>query len=375
VAASADPRVVYLDTETTGFGPRAEIVDVAVIGPAGETLFDSLVRPTRRIPAAVIAVHGITDADVAEAPGWCDLYDDLRRVLEGRRIVVYNVTFDKQMVVQSCAQYALPAPAAEWDCAMKKYAGYHGSWDPIKRWFRFQKLERAVLAFGAEPGGHRAAADALACRTVVHGMAATPPPAAESEVPQPGWRRAAPVASWPALAPAPASAATADWQSDALVRWARAAREFLLLLESVPADLGERPGACGVWSAREVAAHCAGWEWEAVRRLRLAASRPDLPGMRYDVDGFNAASVAVRARMSWATTLDDLAKATAALATVVVAAGESAHAREWLTGRAADFEEHAAGLRRWLATATPPGRPAADRGRGALRLETRDSLA
>ena len=28
VEAARDPRVVYLDTETTGFGPRAEIVDI-----------------------------------------------------------------------------------------------------------------------------------------------------------------------------------------------------------------------------------------------------------------------------------------------------------------------------------------------------------
>src|SRR5919106_734709 len=31
-----DPRVIYLDTETTGFGPRAEIVDIAVVSSAGE---------------------------------------------------------------------------------------------------------------------------------------------------------------------------------------------------------------------------------------------------------------------------------------------------------------------------------------------------
>ena len=63
---------------------------------------------------------------------------------------------------------------------MRKYAGFYGNWDSGKRWYRFQKLERAVLAFGAEPGGHRAAADAFACRAVVLGMAATPPPKPET---------------------------------------------------------------------------------------------------------------------------------------------------------------------------------------------------
>src|SRR5215212_1888793 len=171
-----DPRVIYLDTETTGFGPRAEIVDIAAVSAAGEVLLESLVQPTRRIPADATAVHGITNTDVKDAPAWCDLYEELLRVLAGRRIIVYNVIFDRQMVNQACERYDLAAPAADWECAMRKYAGFYGNWDSGKRWYRFQKLERAVLAFGAEPGGHRAAADAFACRAVVLGMAATAPP-------------------------------------------------------------------------------------------------------------------------------------------------------------------------------------------------------
>ena len=156
-----DPRVIYLDTETTGFGPRAEIVDIAAVSAAGEVVLESLVQPTRRIPADAAAIHGITNADVKHAPAWCDLYEDLLRVLAGRRIIVYNVIFDRQMVNQACERYDLAAPAADWECAMRKYAGFR-KWDS-GRWYRFQKLERAVLAFGAEPGGHRAAADAVAC--------------------------------------------------------------------------------------------------------------------------------------------------------------------------------------------------------------------
>lgn len=377
VAASGDPGVVYLDTETTGFGPRAEIVDVAVVAADGDVLFDSLVRPTRRIPADVIAIHGITDAHVKDAPAWSDLYEDLRHILDGHRVVVYNVVFDKQMITQSCARHALPLPAVEWECAMKKYAGYYGSWDRTKRWFRFQKLERAVLAFGAEPGGHRAAADALACRAVVHGMAATPPP---MDLAGTLHLAALPVDRGNPRPLEPAPLATTSPRpnppSDPLARWARAAHAFVLLLERLPAELTERPGACGTWSPREVAAHCAGWEWEAARRVRLTAHNPDLPDAVYDVDGFNAASVAVRFRMSWTATLDDLAKANAALA-AAAATNDQSHAREWLTGRAADFEEHTVALQRWLDGGALSAMPAAQQpGKTApARLEIGDSLA
>jgi DNA polymerase III epsilon subunit-like protein len=359
-----DPRVIYLDTETTGFGPRAEIVDIAVVSAAGEVVLESLVQPTRRIPADATAIHGITNADVKDAPGWCDLYEDLLRVLAGRRVIVYNVIFDRQMVNQACDRYDLAAPAADWECAMRKYAGFYGNWDSGKRWYRFQKLERAVLAFGAEPGGHRAAADAFACRAVVLGMAATAPP-----LPATSASSAALDANRPWHVPAEQDTANAGnargatpTQSgspqpqpvDAYTRWARAVLEFVALLDVIPAELRERPGACGTWSARELVAHCAGWEWEAARRLRLIAADPTLPDAVYKVDGFNAASVAARARQDWSWTLDELAKASNTLARAARSLPDDPRTQEWLSGRAADFEEHADGLRHWIVeTATP----------------------
>jgi DNA polymerase-3 subunit epsilon len=362
VEAARDPRVVYLDTETTGFGPRAEIVDIAVVSASGELLFESLVKPERRIPPETSAIHGIYDADVRHAPQWDDLYDALAEILDGRRILVYNVTFDRQMVTQECGRYALSAPAADWECAMKKYAGFHGNWDPGKRWYKFVKLERAVLTFGAEPGGHRAAADAFACRAVVLGMAATAPPATVPEL-----VAVKPELERPWHVPAiPASALRAvgrllepespQSEPTLLERWAKASREFRELLEDVPSSLHERPGACGTWSVREVVAHAAGWEWEAARRLRLIAANPDLPDANYDVDRFNGANVTVRERQGWDRTLDELAKASHTFGIAAAALPDDRRTREWLLGRAADFEEHTVGLRRWLRESATSGR-------------------
>ena len=369
MAAIDDPRVIYLDTETTGFGPRAEIVDIAVVNAAGEVVLESLVQPNRRIPADATAIHGITNADVKNAPAWCELYEDLLRVLAGRRVIVYNVIFDRQMVNQACDRYSLPAPAADWECAMRKYAGFYGNWDAGKRWYRFQKLERAVLAFGAEPGGHRAAADAIACRAVVLGMAATPLPAqgaganlapldAKRTWHIPGERVAANPGNDRGVTQTD-STSREKQPLDAYTRWARAVLEFVALLDTIPAELRERPGACGAWSVREVVAHCAGWEWEAARRLRLIAADPTLPNAVYKIEGFNAASVAARARQDWARTLDELAKASNTLARAARAMPDDARTQEWLVGRAADFEVHADELRRWInqtATSTLSGR-------------------
>ena len=358
-----DSRVVYLDTETTGFGPRAEIVDIAVVSTSGEVVFESLVRPGRRIPVDATAIHGITNADVRDAPTWCDLYEELLRVLAGRRIIVYNVIFDRQMVNQACDRYTLAAPAAVWECAMRKYAGFYGNWDPGKRWYRFQKLEHAVLAFGVKPGGHRAAADAVACRAVVLGMAATPPPEPEAVANtgavdgQRSWHspvdNAAVILKEDGGTPRE-ELSVAPKPLDAYARWMRAGRAFMALLDEMPMELRDRPGACGEWSVREIVAHSAGWEWEGARRLRLIAADPTLPVAIYNVDGFNAASVAVRASQDWTRTLDELIKASNTLARAASLMLEDTRAQEWLHGRAADFEEHAEGLRRWLAAVEYP---------------------
>ncbi|MGH2616974.1 MAG: exonuclease domain-containing protein [Thermomicrobiales bacterium] len=358
VGVSSDPRVVYLDTETTGFGARAEIVDIAVVNAAGQVLLESLVQPNRHIPADATAVHGITDADVEDAPAWCDLHEEVLNVLTGRRIVVDNVIFDRQMVNQACDRYSLDEPAADWECAMRRYAGFHGSWDARKRWYRFQKLERAVLAFGAEPGGHRAAADALACRAVVLGMAATALPESEHVVDAAAldaareWHVPAQTANAVQTAASepdqPVSPIVHGSESDAHQRWVRAANTFLALVDGLPTELRECPGACGVWSVREVVAHCAGWEWEAARRLRLIVVDPTLPDASYEPDRFNGASVAARARQDWAHTLDELEKANATLAKAGAALPDDVRAREWLLARAADFEEHTAGIERWI---------------------------
>lgn len=59
--AISDPDVVFLDTETTGLGAQAEIVDIAAIDGHGQILMDTLVRPTRSIPREASNIHGILD--------------------------------------------------------------------------------------------------------------------------------------------------------------------------------------------------------------------------------------------------------------------------------------------------------------------------
>jgi DNA polymerase-3 subunit epsilon len=168
---TASPFVV-LDTETTGLDDRAQIVSIAIIDQAGETLLHSLVRPSAPIPADATAIHGITDEMVASAPTMADLYGQVRALLEGRRVVIYNAEYDTRLLKQSIRAAHKGQPVTlpdEWRmrlvCAMELYSDYLGS----DRW---QKLTVAAEHFGiSTAGAHGALADCRMTLGVVRGMA------------------------------------------------------------------------------------------------------------------------------------------------------------------------------------------------------------
>lgn len=71
--------IIIADTETTGIGPDAQVVEYAHLSCSVkdhggfsqlhvEDEFESLVRPTISIPAGATKVHGITDEMVADSP-------------------------------------------------------------------------------------------------------------------------------------------------------------------------------------------------------------------------------------------------------------------------------------------------------------------
>jgi len=162
---------VFLDTETTGLGKGAEIVDIAVVTATGDVLVDLMVRPSGRIPFEATQIHGIRDEDVAGAPCWSDVLDLLRPLLLGREIVVYNVGFDRTIVRQCCDRVGAAIPRASWHCAMKAYAAFRQERVHGRAGYRWHSLPVAAASFGLPAGGHRALADAEVCRRVVLAMA------------------------------------------------------------------------------------------------------------------------------------------------------------------------------------------------------------
>lgn len=155
-----------VDTETTGLGAGAEVVQVAVVdGGSGGLLFERDVRPAgARIETAASAVHGLDRRRLAAARPWPDVYYELRPMLAGRRVVAYNADFDRRLLDQTCDRYRLPRLRLRWECARTRYTDWRG---------RGRALSSACAVEGIAFDGkapHSAAGDAVATWRLVRLM-------------------------------------------------------------------------------------------------------------------------------------------------------------------------------------------------------------
>lgn len=163
----ADPLAIILDTETTGVGDDAEIVQIAIIDVEGHILLDALVKPTQPIPADSTRVHGISDADVADAPPFSEFYCRLCDILgSASRVVIYNASYDWRIFCQTCWVYRLTVPDVPLgilsDCAMHWYAQWFGEWSDYHGSYWWQPLPS---------GDHRALGDCRATLRLIQEMA------------------------------------------------------------------------------------------------------------------------------------------------------------------------------------------------------------
>ena len=73
-----------LDTETTGLGNRAEVVEAAVLDTTGAVRYEALRLPVGRIPWAASDIHGLTRAKLtaAGARPWLGVHGELAEALD-----------------------------------------------------------------------------------------------------------------------------------------------------------------------------------------------------------------------------------------------------------------------------------------------------
>lgn len=164
--------LVICDTETTGVGASDAPCEIGFARFEGGKLVASCVsrcNPGKPIPEGATAVHGITDADVHDAPSpfaYCKTRE-VQEILKGAQPAAYNAPFDRRMLPWHALEGALDQ---EWPWLdvmrlskkVDKFAkGGH-------------KLTVACERYGVElVGAHGALADATAAGHLFYKLAPT----------------------------------------------------------------------------------------------------------------------------------------------------------------------------------------------------------
>ena len=97
-------REIVLDTETTGFDPKANhrIVEIGCVElvnhlPTGQT-FHRYVNPQRDMPEEAQKVHGLTSEFLSTQPVFADIVDEFLAFIGDAPLVIHNAEFDLNFI-------------------------------------------------------------------------------------------------------------------------------------------------------------------------------------------------------------------------------------------------------------------------------------
>ena len=146
-----EPLLVVIDCETTGFGRRDRIVEIAALTLDSRTLepvdeYDTLVNPQRDL--GPVGVHGITASMVEAAPVFGEIASAVARRIDGGTLVAHNLPFDTRMLACEFERLGVAFDSGAGLCTFRATG---------------DKLGIACARFGIELSlQHRALADARA---------------------------------------------------------------------------------------------------------------------------------------------------------------------------------------------------------------------
>jgi DNA polymerase III subunit epsilon len=148
-------REVVLDTETTGLDPRSghRIIEIGCVEllncvPTGRC-HHVFVNPDRLVPAEAQAIHGITDAFLADKPPFAAIADDFLSFIGLSPLVIHNAAFDLGFINHELERLARPLLTADRavdtvQLARRKYPGAPASLDALCRRFQIDLSDRTL---------------------------------------------------------------------------------------------------------------------------------------------------------------------------------------------------------------------------------------
>lgn len=107
-------REIVFDTETTGLDNQVDrVIEIGCVElenqfPTGRTLHLFINPEGRAVHPDALAVHGISDAFLADKPVFADLADEISQFFDGARYVAHNANFDMGFLNSEYRRIGLP---------------------------------------------------------------------------------------------------------------------------------------------------------------------------------------------------------------------------------------------------------------------------
>jgi len=96
---------LILDTETTGLSEDDQIIEIAAVDWYGTPVIDYRIKPSVAIDPDAHAVHGISLEDLKDCPSWPEVESEIKALLFGQPVIIFNADFDMRMIVQTSEAY------------------------------------------------------------------------------------------------------------------------------------------------------------------------------------------------------------------------------------------------------------------------------
>ena len=154
--------LVVVDTETTGLGPDAQVVEIAVVTTTSVQSF--LVRPTVPVEPEARAVHHLRDEDLAAASTMKELLKSCTPLFDADVFVAHHADFDRQMLIQSGVPgNALPQlTICTMRCGLHLFPDAPAFGNQVLRYWLGMDIQL--------PSAHRALSDALVTASLLQRM-------------------------------------------------------------------------------------------------------------------------------------------------------------------------------------------------------------
>lgn len=119
-----------------------------------------LINPHTYFHSFCVAVHGLTERDVENAPPFDEVWQELTPMLKDAEfIVAHNASFDKSVLYKSCEKYKIAAPKHKITCSIKAAKSF------VK--LPSYKLNKVCAHLGIQLDHHEALSDAMGCAQIM----------------------------------------------------------------------------------------------------------------------------------------------------------------------------------------------------------------